>query len=107
MLPFWTWPRQRIIEKKVARESIVDRATEKYIGHGALKFRQAFVEILVGNNPIQPGQPTKGVPLSFEDLFHVQRKKIGCAQYYPECYGHVSCEFYNSLRDTVKSRMLR
>ena len=86
MLRFWTWPRQRIIEKKVATwnvawESIVDRATEKYHGHGALKFRQAFEEILVGNNRTQPGQPTKGVQLSFEDLLHVQRKKILCAQY--------------------------
>ena len=65
------------------------------------------MEILVGNNPTQLGQPTKGVQLSFENLLHVKRKKMVCAQYVPECYGRVSFELYNSLRDTVKSRMLR
>ena len=80
MLRFWIWPRPGITENEVAtwkvvRESIVDRATEKFLGPRALKFRQAFMEILVGNNPTQHGQPTKAVQLSFEDLLHVQKKK--------------------------------
>ena len=45
--------------------------------------------------------------MSFEDFLHVQKEIESWGQYGAECYGRVLLELYNSLCDSVKSRIAR